>query len=292
MAPAPTKGATGGGSASSNIVTEQALNDARFFTLQWSDPLNTSGNDYDLFLLDAGLTMVVAGSTDIQDGDDDPFEDIDSQGINDSGRRLVITKEAAADARFVHLNTHRAMLQFGTDGQIFGHPGAASAFAVAATNVSNAAGPGGTFNGTEVVETFSSDGPRRIFFDAGGSPVSFQLPPFIPKGGQTSIVRQKPDICAADGVSTATPGFNPFFGTSASAPHAAGISALLLDLWPSISRDGAFGLFNSSALDIEDFGFDRDSGAGILDANTAIDNTIFADGFESGDTAAWTSSVD
>ncbi|MEM1180206.1 MAG: S8 family serine peptidase, partial [Acidobacteriota bacterium] len=142
------------------------------------------------------------------------------------------------------------------------------------------------------VEPFSSDGPRRIFFNADGSPVAAALGPAgALRGEQTSTVRQKPDIAAADGVSTATPGFNPFFGTSASAPHSAGISALFRELFPSISPGTAYDNFRNSALDIEVPGFDRDSGSGIMTADDPIVATIFADGFESGDTSAWTNEV-
>ncbi len=273
-----------GGGNNSNEMTEQALNDAPFFTLQWADPLLGSGNDFDLFLLDSTLTSVIGASTSVQDGDDDPFEIIASVGVDDSGNRLVVTK-FSGDDRFMHLNVHRGLLAFGTDGQIFGHPGAESAVALAATFVDDAGGAGGVFNGTEVVETFSSDGPRRIFFEADGSPVA---PAAGAPEGVASIVRQKPDICAADGVSTATPGFEPFFGTSASAPHAAGIAALLKELWPSASVRGFDGLLRSTALDIEAPGFDRDSGSGIIMGDTVLNSVIFADGFESGNTSAWT----
>ena len=118
------------------------------------------------------------------------------------------------------------------------------------------------------------------------------------------INRRKPDVAAADGVSTTTPGFETFFGTSASAPHSAAIAALMIEEIEDLMSEGlggsglpsilsitqARGLFNSSSLDIEAPGFDEDSGAGILDANNALQNqNIFADGFESGDTSAWTS---
>ena len=38
----------------------------------------------------------------------------------------------------------------------------------------------------------------------------------------------KPDLAAADGVATSVPGFTSFFGTSAAAPHAAAVAALVL----------------------------------------------------------------
>lgn len=274
-----------GGDNNSNEITEQALNDARFFTLQWSDPIGGASNDYDLFLLDETLTNVLQASTNVQDGDDDPLEILASQGTDDTGHRLVIVK-FGGDDRFLHLNTHRGFLEHATDGQIFGHPAAEGALAVAAVNVATAGGGQFTGGPANPVEVFSSDGPRRIFFDAAGNPVPASGGEAF--GGQSSVVRQKPDIAAADGVTTATPGFDPFFGTSASAPHAAAISALFQELFPSVSQGGAYDVFRSTALDIDDEGFDRNSGSGILMMPNLVDSTIFADGFESGNTSAWT----
>ena len=49
-------------------------------------------------------------------------------------------------------------------------------------------------------------------------------------------VRQKPDITAADGVVTTVTDFDPFFGTSAAAPHAAAIAGLVLSGNPTADR--------------------------------------------------------
>ena len=46
-------------------------------TLFWADPLGASGNDYDLYVFDAAGD-VVAFSQSVQDGDDDPFEILQS----------------------------------------------------------------------------------------------------------------------------------------------------------------------------------------------------------------------
>lgn len=299
--PAPLVGAAlaahdFGGDQTGNQITEQALNDAPFFTLWWSDPLGAAANDYDLFLLDDALANVVAFSTQVQDGDDDPFEIINSVGIDHGGNRLVVTKFAGED-RFLQVNTHRGLLELATNGQISGHAGAVGAFAVAATNVATSGGGPFVGGATNPAEPFSSDGPRRIFFNADGTsvpaPLDASSSPNPLFGGQNSSVRQKPDFTAADGVSTTTPGFETFFGTSASVPHAAGISALLTQIFRSISRDSAEDFFSSSALDIEADGFDFDSGIGILDGQEALGEAqnIFSDGFESGNTSAWTDSV-
>ena len=234
-------------------------------TLQWSDPFGGSNNDYDLYLLDDTLTNVLAASTNTQNGTQDPIEFVLSGG-DDLGNRLVVVK-FNGDDRFIHLNTHRGQLDIGTDGQIFGHPAAEGALAVGAVDVATAGGGLFVGGGANPPEPFTSDGPRRIFFEVDGTPVGA----LSNLGGQPSNVRQKPDLAAADGVSTATPGFNPFFGSSASAPHAAGIAALLKEIMSSLSSDGAKDRFTKDALDIGQTGVDPVSGSGIPNANQTLD---------------------
>jgi subtilase family protein len=85
-------------------------------------------------------------------------------------------------------------------------------------------------------------------------------------------VRQKPDITAADGVSvTGVGGFgSPFFGTSAAAPHAAAIAALVKSANPSLTPAQIRSILTTTAIDIEAAGVDRDSGAGIIMARDAV----------------------
>ena len=273
------------GSGNSNLIT---LDGPSFFTLHWASPLEAATDDYDLYLLNNALDDVIAASTATQDGTQDPFEIIDTSAADDTDNRLVVVKFAGDDV-FIHLSTQRGQLDQATEGEIYGHPAAEGALAIAAVNVATAMGGVFTGGAANPVEPFSSDGPRTIFFEADGTPIS-RLPQNIAKG-VSSVVRQKPDLAAADGVSTATPGFNPFFGTSASAPHAAGISALFKEIFPSVSIENFEDVFRSSALDIDALGIDRNSGSGIINLQGAADNTIFADGFESGDAASWTDSV-
>jgi hypothetical protein len=231
------------------------------FTLHWSDPLAGSSNDYDLYLVNKPGTVIFGAGTDVQDGDDDPFEQIGVFG-NNTGRNLMIVRASGAADRYVHLNANRGRFEHTTIGQTGQHAGARGALGVAAVDVADAAGAGGVFAGTESVETYSSDGPRRVFYEADGTPIT--PGDFLATGGE---LRAKPDLAAADCVSTATPGFATFCGTSAAAPHAAAIAALLLELGatPTEVRDALTG----TALDIEAAGTDRDSGAGIIEALAA-----------------------
>jgi subtilisin family serine protease len=67
-----------------------------------------------------------------------------------------------------------------------------------------------------------------------------------------------------------TPGFNPFFGTSAAAPHAAGIAALIKSARPSLTPTEIRDAMISTALDIQAAGIDRDSGYGLVMAPPAV----------------------
>jgi hypothetical protein len=277
-----------GGGTNYDVITADSPS---LFTLHWSDPLGGAGNDYDLLLLDPTRSTIFDVSADTQNGDDDPLEAIDSGPFNDTGNTLVIVRSSGAN-RFLHLNANRGRLLAATAGQTSGHNSAVDAFGVAAVDVATAAGTSFTGGAANHVEPFSSDGPRRVFFLANGTAIT---PGNLSSTG--GALRQKPDVAAADGVATATPGFDPFFGTSAAAPHAAAIAALMLDKNPTLTPAQVRSIFNATALDIEAAGADRDSGVGIVMADSAVAGTpelvplIFTDGFESGNTFAWSLTV-
>ena len=243
-------------------VTQNVLLVNGRVTLKWSDPIGGSGNDYDLYILNAAGTAVVASGVVAQSGTQDPYEDAGNCFANE---RIVIVKKAAAAARFLHLNTNRGLLSVSTAGVVYGHNSSLNTISVAAVP----AGPAqnnasvGPFPGRHTpintVEQFSSDGPRRIFYNADSTLIT---PGNVSStGGQ---LLQKPDITAADGTSTTTPGFIPFFGTSAAAPHAGALMALLKQASPASTRTQLYNAMVNSALDIEAPGTDRDSGAGIF----------------------------
>ena len=229
--------------------------------LFWADPLGASGNDYDLFILDSS-GAVVSHSSNTQSGSQNPYESV---GAVATGNRIVVVKYSGAD-RFLHLEAGRSKLSVSTDGITRGQSCAVNAFCVAAVNVATSypsAFEGGSKN---PVETFSSDGRRRMFFNADGTP--YTPGNFSSTGG---VVRNKPDLAAADGVRCATsPDFNPFFGTSAAAPHAGAVAALLRSYNSGLSTDQYRAILMASTLDIEALGSDRDSGVGIVMADKVL----------------------
>ena len=260
--PSPIVGSAASGAQAHNFGGGKNYNsltsDALIMTLQWADPWGNSTNDYDLYLLDSSRSTILDYSIEYQGGiGNDPYEAI---YYGDSGETLVVVKDSGEN-RYIRLNTHRGKLQTSTSGQIYGHSAAEAAFSVAAVSAYNRVIPFTTGN---KVETFSSDGLRRIFFEEDGTPITPGN--FSSTGGE---VRNKPDITAADGVACATPNFNPFYGTSAAAPHAAGIAALIIENGLT-SPDNIRLAMTSSTWDIETSGYDRDSGFGIVDASRAV----------------------
>ena len=249
--------------------------------LQWSDPFESSSNDYDLFVLNPAGTAVLAASTDIQDGTGNPYEEIFAPSGFPANSRVVIAAAPGARPRALHLELFFGEpLSITTAGQTHGHAATAGcvldnpsctgrAFGVAAVAWNSARGTlrpfvGGASNPTEI---FSSDGPRRMFYHPNGTPITPGNLLFATNGGLQLV---KPDVAAADGVSCKTPGFSPFFGTSAAAPHAAAIAALLKSAKPSATGAQIYHAMTSTALDIRAVGIDRDSGYGIAMALGAL----------------------
>lgn len=267
--------------------------------LYWSDEGSTSANDYDLYVLDPSGTYVVATSTDLQDGTQQPYEV--TYGAS-TGDKVVIFKHAGAAARYLRLTTLDIYntLSIATIGGTTGHAGAANCIGVAATPAADGFGydqydeydyyfPNGpypyTFSAANVTEPFSCDGPRKRFYNADGSMIT---PGNVLASGGTNIAN--PDLTAADGVSTSLAEFAPFYGTSAAAPHAAAIAALVWSAQPQLSNQQVRAILDESCVNNNNNGFANtyfssrayspdynNNGHGILMANLALAN-VMADG--------------
>ncbi len=239
--------------------------------LHWSDPIGASTNDYDLFILNAAGTTVLCASTDVQAGvGSNPIEECYKSAGFPAGSRVVVTRKAGSAARALHVDTERGTLSIATTGATLGHNAGKNTVSMAATFWNSAhtgTKPfvGGAANPTE---TFSSDGPRRIFFTPDGVALTPSNFLFSTNGG---TLLAKPDLTAADGISTKTPGFLPFYGTSAAAPHAAAIAALVKAARPDYTNAQILQAMKATALDIRGAGVDRDAGSGITMAKEAVD---------------------
>ncbi len=253
--------------------------------LNWSDPLAASNNDYDLYILDSAGNVRAASQT-YQTGTQDAYERVDVP--SGTGLRIAIVKFAGAD-RYLSISALRGRFKdqgdvkaFTTPGVTFGHSAARGAFSTAAApakdplpfdletgDPANPAGPfPNAFDSSSKLERFTSDGPRRVFFEADGTAIT---PGNV--GATGGEVRQKPDITAADGVLTSVDGFDPFFGTSAAAPHAAAIAGLVLSGNPGIDPAEVREALISTAIDIGAPGVDPVSGHGVVLADRVLGYT-------------------
>ncbi|MGI4788283.1 MAG: S8 family serine peptidase [Janthinobacterium lividum] len=258
--------------------------------LFWADPQSTafSGatDDYDLYVTDPTGSKVIFSSIDPHTGlpGEDPIQACDAD--QDDLIFVVKNRGNAVDLHLDVTSDGAAILNIATPGGTFGHNSAASCYGTAAADALVPYSHNRTFQPSDVTEVYSSDGPRRIIFNADGTEIT--------PGNRTStggILRQKPVLASSDDISDF---FNPFQGTSAAAPHAAAIAGLVLSANPSLKTqpDQMFTLLTSSCIPIDNptdatayysdgtpvAFFDplpnRDTGYGLLDAYMAVQNAV------------------
>ncbi|MGD1044906.1 MAG: choice-of-anchor D domain-containing protein [Bacteroidota bacterium] len=231
-------------------------------TLQWNDKYGQSSSDYDLYLYDAAINYVVKSSTTTQNGNADPYEII--QVTNSSPASViynvaVLNSNGAAPVRKLQLWVYNATLEssaqvFGSSS--FGHSTASGCISVAAIDQDSSQ------------RYYSSEGPALIYsFDATGKPTSYSQ-------------RTKPDLSALDGVQTyiGQQGYfsNPFYGTSAAAPHVAAVAALVWSADVSKPSSTIRFTLESSAINLpfSTSAKNNQYGEGCLDAYNALSQLI------------------
>jgi hypothetical protein len=229
--------------------------------MQWNDQFGSSDNDYDLFIINNAETQVLDVSQETQDGNDNPEEVASWE--NDTGAAATVK----VVVRRLNAPTGPKTLELFLLGpvtmtehvvaadSIFGHPAAAGVIAVAA--VDSADTPCG-------VEDFSSRGPSTISFPAE--------------------VRDTPTVAATDKVHVTGAGCfacaDPcppvpaagcvFGGTSAAAPHVAGIAAQLLEAKSAATPAQVRTALENGAVECPPAGFDFDTGHGFVNAESAF----------------------
>ena len=203
---------------------------------QSAQPFFGVRTDFDVFLLDDSTHQVLASSEDRNIASGDPTEAFNWTNKGTTSRKvdLVFTRVAGTgtpEIRIIFWDMYRVSSverQVGSGSDVvggfetYGHSADPEVISTAATRWSDGSTP----------EYFSSRGPVRwIFEPVSGVTPAAKLP--------TAQIFSKPDVAATDGnqttffLSQGAPPPYRFYGTSAAAPHVAGVAALLRDLAPS-----------------------------------------------------------
>ena len=228
--------------------------------LQWNDSFAGSPNDYDVFLYDRASATFVASSDDSQNGSQPPVEALAFTNPHAKGTFDILIGRFSGVARTFDM----FVICGGCDTLA---NGAKTNFNTLTSSVPNQADAAG---GVISVGAINSGDPNTDDIASYSS------------RGPTNDGRMKPDVTAIDAVAvTGAAGFsNPFFGTSAAAPHVAGIAALLLDKAPALlagepgdnpagDRTTLRNAILSSAHDRGAAGADNTFGVGLADALAA-----------------------
>ena len=174
----------------------------------------------------------------------------------------------------------------GSNSTLFGHANAAGAIAVGAAFYYDTPQFG---TDPPEPESYTALGGTQILFDTSGNrlanPVDRLKPDIVgPDGGNNTFFGA--DIIDIGG--TDPDSYPNFFGTSAAAPHVAGLAALMLDAAPAATPAGIASALESTAIDMEGAGFDYLTGYGLVDAVEATELIMerFPDFDANGDPAA------
>jgi Subtilase family len=243
--------------------------------LQWAEPWFGVKTDLDAFLLNASGNLIAAAGEDNLAVSQQPTEIL--QWENESGSQktvqLVVNRFAGLNPRlkFVLLqngpgvaateyprSTGVGPVAVDVVGPtVIGHSGADSVIAVGAI----------PFDTTSEPEEYSSRGPaRHDFGPVNGTTPAAAIPP---------QVLSKPDLTATDCNLTTFFAFLTgagwrFCGTSAAAPHAAGVAALMLEEEGTATPAEVRAALQESAVEVGAFG-PCAVGAGLIEAVGAIE---------------------
>ena len=214
---------------------EEVIQGSESISLYWGQYAEPSNQDYDLALYkqNQGDDTLVAASTNPQSGKNYGREEIRTGSLDPGIYYLVITNVDADGSQTLNIDTKQASIV----------PNVSRGSITAPASGVGVIGVGAFSYADFAIPSYSSHGP-------------------------TDDGRRGVDVVAPTGVSTV--GLNPFGGTSAAAPHIAGLTALALQANTSLSPEAVTERVQQSATDTGPPGVDIETGYGRPDAEQLL----------------------
>jgi hypothetical protein len=236
--------------------------------LQWDSPFFSASsggmgtqNDLDIYILQNDVVVLAATTNNLVSGDPVEILNVGCGGfVACVGFIMIVNHAGPVPGRFKYAffraSRSLTITPATNAGTIAGHPNALGAVAVGAVN----------YKTPTTLESFSSTGTTPVLFDTAGNRLA------------TPDLRHfKPEIVAPDGANTTFfgndsdfDGFPNFFGTSAAAPHAAGVAALMVQAVPTLTPDAVRNTLENTAQNLGAVGFDTNTGFGLIHADAAL----------------------
>jgi hypothetical protein len=256
-------------------------------SFQWDSPFATAGgaganSNLNIYLIQGGSIIVAQGRTNNIGGD---AVEVLFFNNNTNGTQFDVLITSAGGPipgtiKYVDFGIGVTFNEYlNNSTTLYGHANAQNAVAVGAASFLQTPRFGVT---PPVVENFSALGGTPIIFNNAGVRLG------------TPIVRQKPDVIGPDGGNNTFFGtdiagdpdtFPNFFGTSAAAPHVAGLAALMLQAAPTLTPALITQLLISRAVDMDDpvapgfqTGFDFATGFGLVHGVNTMNSTRISQG--------------
>jgi subtilisin family serine protease len=234
--------------------------------LYWNDEWSNRTSTYALFVTNENNAVIAyqQGST------GHPYQYV--EGNFQPGARIWVIKGARSPSRYLRIATlsssgQSGQIDVGTEASVFGHSAASNVLSVGAVDLPI---PLAAYSRDRdiVVNSNTADGPRRIFYKADKDAITSGNLLKATNGGSKLL---KPDLAAAHCVTT-TVFTTSFCGTSAAAPHVAGIAALLKSYKPSLKLTQLRLALLASTLRVKGQASEWDSraGAGVVMADKAF----------------------
>lgn len=251
------------------------------FQVQWDQPWGANASDLDLFIYDADGTTLLARLEGNHQLSANPM--IAGLTPNDGdahiNQLLLVSSQGVVPGIVKYVTFHTDLQpEYATQSStIVGHANSATGAAVGASVYFE-------------TPAYGQENPELVYYSSwGGTPILFDV-----DGNRlaNSEVRQQPMFVAptfSNNTFLASDvnldGIPNFSGTSAAAPQAAAVAALMWQLVPDLSADEIFRTLATTTVDMLAPGFDFASGLGLIQgeqaiaraADISISGTVFED---------------